>query len=360
MGLAVVAFFSVPALWKSLTRHEIEQPAAVQMNQVGTALEALSSNGHILYRIPVSSGQAIVAEEAKTRTEKTQVGDINADGSEEVVTGAYFTSGGIERRNVLRAFDSVGNKIFESPLGSPVTFRGAEYLGYYTIASVCLARSSKSPVDEIWTVVRHYRSPSFIVRLDCKGKVLGEYWHFGQVFGPIAVSLAGEDHEMIAFCGTNDVRDAADSSYPVLGILDPSKLVGRSQFSESDGFGFPRSGAELYYVRAENPYLSMPRDSSRGKGSFTYMRVTEDSSIFVQYASPTISGLPRFDYTFDKSMQLRSVSIDDDSRQILQQENLRNRSPLALDAFKSRLKAGVRYWDGKGWSRQVAKVHVQP
>jgi hypothetical protein len=367
IGLSAILFFSLDIPRNVFSSHESErpvphkvrQPAKVELNSVKTALDVLDPQGDVIFSIDVSEGEEVASGEAIYRLNRTQIGNLGADGSLEIITGTPAMVGGIVKRNLLRAFDQRGEPVFERQLAGPVQFRGEEYTPSYAICGLQIASvNGPSANSEIWVGLLHYRSPSVIARLDEAGNPLGEYWHFGHISAPQIVHLEGEDHPLIAFYGVNDVRDVADSSFPVFGILDPRKILGKSQFSESAGFGLPKSDAEMYYVRFADSISATPHDSTKGiKGACTFIRMTEDSSIVVHYDfSGAAAAVPRVDYTFDRTMKLRMVSFDDGARQMLQERTLKSKSPTKLERFRAYLKEAVRYWDGQRWRHEVTKV----
>lgn len=58
----------------------------------------------------------------------------------------------------------------------------------------------------------------------------------------------GQERKLVLF-GQNDTDEPNSLSYGEMIVLDPTKLPGKSEASESRGFGLPVAEAELYVIR---------------------------------------------------------------------------------------------------------------
>ena len=72
--------------------------------------------------------------------------------------------------------------------------------------------------------------------------------------------------------------------------------------------------------------------------------------------SRTVDGAPVFLFTFDNTMHLRAVSLDDHSRQLMFTRYLTDHGPHALDRFMQRIAGGISYWDGRKWRKDPTEV----
>ncbi|HUI64614.1 MAG TPA: hypothetical protein VL126_07225, partial [Bacteroidota bacterium] len=144
--------------------------------------------------------------------------------------------------------------------------------------------------------------------------------------------------------------------FAAIAVLDPAKIWGSTEASASRGFGFPVSTAELYYIKAELPRLPIPADSNRGKEAFLSLKTAQDSSLVFLCSTRTATGRPDFAFTFDKTMHLSGVSLDDNARQLMFTRYLSDHGPQALDRFMRRLAQGISYWDGRKWRKDPTEV----
>jgi hypothetical protein len=238
------------------------------------------------------------------------VADLNGDGKCEVLTTAPL-AGSNTSQALVRVFDSKQRLLFEREIGSPVKFRGVQYVDRMEAFPLVVVQDSAGKASEIIVAASAGRSPTVIARLDAKGNVLGEYWHFGTLHGLYAVDLDGDGHKEVICSGTNDANDELghpERSQAVFVVIDPRKLIGRNESRATRGFGFALSDAERVYVRL--PRSDMEKALGVSSGVKT-IQVTADSLLLVKLDNGASMNVPTFDYLFSNSLRLVSIKSND-------------------------------------------------
>lgn len=355
--MALLAFFSLRLV---TTKAHHNEPERVQMNAAGTALDVYGNNEKI-FEIEVSANATPPERERRVML-CTHIGDLDGDGKAEVVTGAPFYEGEREVSNVVRVYNGEGEPIARWPLGHSIDYRTTPYSNSFGIAGLWIRPGVAPGKPELLVGLNNERSPSCVLRLDQHGKTIGEYWHFGWLHGPQGVQLHGESGGLVLLVGVNDVEYRENISHPVVVVLDPTKLSGPSESSQSGGFGYPTSAAEIYYARAGNVDSSLVSNTRVLQPSFGPMvRFSPDSSFtaFGEFFVP--HGFPAVLYTFDNHLAVRDVWLSDHQRIELIGLYLTNKTPEGQREFQNDLKSKVEYWDGTRWKKEPAKVsHTSP
>ena len=199
--------------------------------------------------------------------------------------------------------------------------------------------------------------PGVWCALTAKGSVLGEYWHFGWLWGVTAMHLAGVDHELVLLSGANDTEYRSNNIYPALVVLDPSRIKGSVESGCSRGFGFAPSDAELYYLRSGNVNPDLISGAVVESPTFGYaVKVGTDSSLVVSEGFTLPEGFPNVMYTFDKEMKLQDAWMPDKQRMELMKTFLVNKTAAGFDEFVTDMEQKVRYWDGSQWKGEPVKI----
>ena len=359
-GLAAVGLLVLSGLTveQKLLSRKGGEPAAYEYNARGTGIEVFDRDRNHLWSIPVKDGIAARTNENEVFASWTGIADIEGNGRPDVITTTVFVDGSRSIANTMRVFDDQGILRFSLPLGRKVSFQGGDYQYYFGSGPFTTLKTAGNRPGEIIAVAVNYRSPCGIYRITPRGETLGEYWHYGWLRGMCVTTLAGMNHEVVVLSGVNEVNDKADSAFGAIAVLDPEKITGVTESTASPGFGFPPSAAELYYVRAELPRLPIDPDSSTGKDSFDRSAILGQDGSLTLYCSYRASDRrPRVSYTFDNHMTLQAVFLDDNSREVLKDRYLKDRSGAAFDRFLEQVRAGVSYWDGREWTRTPTGVN---
>jgi hypothetical protein len=324
-------------------------PSHLSYDEKASLLEVFGTDERPLFSLPVDNAMEIVAREKRIHVPMSLIDDVRGTGDNLLVTGVPLVDDPGHRPNVLRIYDGAKNMLLEKELGSPVTFRGERYTAYFGISSMISEPVHEGKGKDLFVGAVDARSPFCLYRLDHAGNILGEFWHFGHLGGCYRASPGRDGQTQLVLCGMNDVADVNNGSFPVILVLDPRKLSGRTESSASKGFGYPPNECELYYVKVERPGI----DKRSGvKGFIASMRVEQDSSMTFVYNNGIDPYLPIFYLNFNRNMELRNIWTEDLTRLVVFKND-----NAAVEAALAELKSGIRYWDGTRWT--VSRTHVR-
>ncbi len=198
-----------------------------------------------------------------------------------------------------------------------------------------------------------FRSPSIIARLDIRGRVRGEYWHYGHLVGLYNVSIGPERKERIVVTGINDVEEP-DNRVAVITLLNPREIKDTSEASASPGFGYRRSGAEEIYLRIPRTDIG----AALGKLPTVTRLISADSSgfrfIVVTALEEQFGG---FEFVFSENLEIREVlpidGIESVHADLLKKGKITSRFD---QSYMDALKNSVEYWDGHSWHKGYCRV----
>jgi hypothetical protein len=230
-----------------------------------------------------------------------------------------------------------------------VTFRGSPYElpSLINSGSVIALDTSDPGSPEIFVTSKSDRSPTAVLRFDRDGKLLGEYWHHGQIPAMYVRDLDGDGRNELVICGFDDVDDTAELSYPFIAVLDPRKITGVSESGATRGYGFGPSGAELRYLRL--PVTEYNRSVKTGAG-VGRMREVDGRLIFLWQTRVAGGDRYELDFVFTKSFEPLRVISSTQIHQLFEREYAAKRIPSRLDeAYLERLRGQVTSWSGERW-----------
>jgi hypothetical protein len=285
-------------------------PSFVHLNPEQNLIDVYGKDNTKLWSLPALALSRWEEENNGHRTSRVEVADLNGDGSGEVVTTAPL-AGTMSQQAFVRAFDSRHTLVFEREIGSPVEYRGVRYADRMDAWPLVIVQDSAGKGAEIIVAASGGRSPIVIARLDAKGNILGEYWHFGTLHGLFALDLDGDGRKEVIASGTNDVNDALgnpDVSQAVFVVIDPLKLTGRNESRATRGFGFSTSDAERAYIRFPRSDMEKALRSSNG---VRMIQRTADNLLVVKVDNGSVTSPVTFDYYFSNSLRLVSVKSND-------------------------------------------------
>lgn len=285
-------------------------PSYVHINPEQNLIDVYGTDNARLWSLPALAVRQWEEENSAYGTSRVEVIDFDGDGMGEVVTTAPL-AGRNSQQALVRAFDSRQNLLFEREIGIPVEFRGVRYADRMEAWPLVIVQDSDGRGSEIIVAASSGRSPTVIARLDAKGNILGEYWHFGTLHGLFVFDLDGDGRKEVIASGTNDANDELghpDRSQAVFVVIDPWKLIGRHESRATRGFGFSTSDAERTYIRL--PHSDM-EEALRVSSSVRTIRRTADSLLLVRVDNGDSMKTPAFDYHFSNSLRLVSLRSND-------------------------------------------------
>jgi hypothetical protein len=339
-----------------------EQPVAVFINASGTALEVKGERGTKLWDIPLNPRTRSQETDELTLSWCTRFSDIDNDGSTEVITGAPYLDGDDVVQNMIRIFDRSGGVRYLRLPGLTTTFEGARYTSNFSIKGILVLTPPGTREKKLFVVMSNDRSPSCLLHMTLTGEVMGEYWHFGWMRGPHRVSLRGGAHDFILLAGVNDTQYRSYGNYPAFAILNPFRILGRTESQQTRGFGFAQSQAEEYYGRAGDVDARLIAGQPVPKARFGYAtKIGQDSSFTLQGIFGGRESFPNVMYTFNASVALVEAWLTDSDRASLTSQFLIRKTPEGQMAFTRDLEAKVRWWDGRSWQATPIRIaHPKP
>ena len=285
-------------------------PLFIHLNPEQNLIDVYGKDHTKLWSLPALALSRWEEENNSHRTSRVEVADLNGDGTGEVVTTAPL-AGTTTPQALLRAFDSHHSLVFEREIGRPLVFRGARYAERMDAWPLVIVQDSSGRGAEIIVAASGGRSPSVISRVDAKGSILGEYWHFGTLNGLYTFDLDGNGRKEVIASGTNDIHDVLGDpgrSQAVFIVIDPLKLVGRNESRATRGFGFSTSDAERAYIRLPRSDMEKTLEISNG---VRMIQRTADSLLFIKVENGSVTSPITFDYYFSNSLRLVAVKSND-------------------------------------------------
>jgi hypothetical protein len=189
-----------------------------------------------------------------------------------------------------------------------------------------------------------------------RGELLGEYWHFGHLLRPRTVPSTAGSGEFVILMGSNDADSNGGGHFPIIAVLDPSKITGRSEATATRGFGLPASSAEVAYIRIPSS------DMDDGLHAVTtvvkgVMPGNDRRWSFIVEGKNDTTTISGFEYVFDASWRIEAVlSVDGNARiraGLLEKGLVHGQiDQQYLDALKN----SVEYWDGHRWMREFSLI----
>jgi hypothetical protein len=318
--------------------------------------EVYDKNENLLWQKPSRGLRDIQRTESTNGARYTLIGDLDGRGRNDVISMLPFESNNAQMmNNTIRIYDPNGHLIDSKALGTDVSYAGRIYPGaQFGGGGLALVHDPSGAGMDIVASTPHYRSPTVIARMNGRGELLGEYWHFGHLLRPRTVHSTAGSGEFVILMGSNDA-DSSGGDFPIIAVLDPSKITGRSEATTTRGFGLPASSAEVAYIR-------IPRsDIDDGfHAAISVIRVMPGNdgrwSFIVEGMNDT-TNISGFEYVFDASWRIEAVLSVDGNARI--RARLREKGLVhgQIDQqYLDALKNSVEYWDGHRWMREFSLV----
>jgi hypothetical protein len=164
--------------------------------------------------------------------------------------------------------------------------------------------------------------------------------------------------KVLVLGGVNDLEDEKGASYPVIIVLDPTKLKRKIESVGTPGFGFSLSQAELYYIRLPESDLSEALNAKCRVLSMVHTQYNHEDGLSFWVRGDSEGEIPIFQYFFSKrDMSVLGVKGEDHTSRVYADLVQQGRLSGTIDQqYLDGLKEGVRYWDGRDWQRQPVQV----
>jgi hypothetical protein len=355
-AMVIMASFALGLNYLFL-RGTVMNPEYVHVNLERMSMDVYSQKDELIWNKPIGGSAGSIQVAMDRREELSQVADVNHDGKKEVVTTYTLDRNGTNPlSSLVTVFNWDGSISRQRSLAILPSYRGEQYDSTFMAQGVLVLTGADESGTQIFVCLQNRRSPFALVRLDGRLNQLGAYWHFGHLHGPLQMTMA-DGHRVLLLWGIDDEATKQGVGGSTLVVLDPSKIIDVSESSATPGFGFPTSGAELYYIRFPDPdfvaSISASSDIRRIEG------ITENSIHLMQFIETADESFAGIEYVLDQSWrvtQVKPISGFDAHYRKLEAGGIVS-TQLSPDYFTA-LGHGVRYWDGHTWVGHSTEVKV--
>ena len=330
-----------------------DNPSRARYKPEQDVLEVFNKDDEILWQIPQQT------KYSRHHPDKAfQVTDINGDGKNEVVTSLPLLNEQITNINAIYVFSGSKKLLHEFDINiiREINYLGTKYYDKINPEYVLIDSVGERSEYEIFTTGSSARSPNVLTRMDRYGSILGQYWHFGIINGMISTDLNSDGKKEIIIYGRNDVGEVTREWFAFIAVLDPTKIIGNIESSASQGFGFTRSYAELFYLRL--PHANIDKTVQNNISVEIGSTMESDSKLILDFWTTGIqNGKDDFEYLFSNSMKV--LDVKSTSWTNIYYDSLANLGKVIgkIDQqYLDNLKNGVLYWDGKEWRKEVVQV----
>jgi hypothetical protein len=354
---ALVALGALISLWVPRAEEKMN-PSHVALNSAAQQLEVFDAHNHVLWTETSKRTAAYSSQESDLGISTNAVYDLNGDGLNEVVSTVSPLGAGHTGRDNVSFLSPTGEFLKVVKLGRSVSYSGASYDDSFATSGVAVVSGAGKPM--VIVTGHHFRSPTLVASLDAQGTLLGEYWHFGRLFGPYLVSLRQSGAQYLVLIGSNDKGDAEGKDFPVALVLDPGKIRGVTEGTESSGFGYPPSDAEIYRIRFPKTDMDGALKTKPGVLLFTKAERGNEQVLIFRVCGETRNRGWGFEYVFSENMDLvevRSQDVNERMHAELRRQGLVRGSVNA--EYLENLKARVEYWNGKQWTTSKSTVSLR-
>lgn len=341
------------------TRIKETNPAYKNYNVSQGRVEILNRNHEKLWELPSQSLQEAVDAETRYDTRRTIVADLDGDGKNEVLTtlqvGAESTP-----PTCFKVFDAKPQLKFQKCFNEDFSYLGRTYYGPQFNTDVFVLNDLDPGKREIFLIATNYgRSPCFVARLDNQCNEIGKYWHFGNLGTILLFDIDKNGKKELILGGTDDARDSTHGEFPMIVVLDPTKIIGDKKATSAPGFGFPYSDTEVYCIQLP---LSDMNIALKANAAVQRIDTSRNAALSFVLHSGRTEKYPeseeiQFEYFFARDMSVIEVTSGNATDRIHDLMVQQGRLTGKMDKlYLENLKNDVRYWDGKEWRREVVKV----
>jgi len=335
-----------------------EAPRYVNYNTSTLLVEILNAGFERLWQFKSDNLISRNQDERNIHVKYTDLVDLDRDGTNEILTSMAAVGKSDTPGQDFRIYAADGELLVKKQFSEEVNYLDRTYSPYFNAGGfVTLMDSVHGSVDIFLLIVNHGRSPSALIRMNRKGEVIGKYWHFGQLVSLYEEDLDADGRPELILTGSNDVDDSVSDEYPVLIVLDPSKVVGEKKSTACPGYQMPTSNAERFYLKF--PRNDMDRLYHLSGVGTSIEHEAENLLRYRVQSDYGIEGMYNVEYLFTRQMELVRVESN------TQAEALRARldesgklSRRSEPDFIKSLEKGVRYWNGSGWEARLTPVSI--
>jgi hypothetical protein len=355
---AVFAALAVLALVTTIVvprRNAAPNPAYVSLNSEAQCMEVYDAANQLAWTLPSKMTYSYADQERDIGTSATIVYDLDRDGRNEVLSAISPLGAGESSRSSVSYISSSGDIIKRVELGRSFKYADRLFADDFATSGLAIVTINQNPV--VVATLHHFRSPTAVISLDAQGKLLGEYWHYGRLLGPYSAASAEFGPNALVLTGSNDVGDTEGRDFPIAVVVDAGKLQGVRQGTESSGFGYPVSEAEIYKIRFPKTDMDLAAKAKPGVLRFLERERGGEHILLFRVVGRSHALAWSFDYVFSEAMDLLEVKSSDSNPRSHAELKRQGLVRGTIDArYLERLAEGVQYWDGSAWKHSKSRV----
>ncbi len=258
--------------------------------------------------------------------------DIDGDGRNEVLFAVRRRQDRYGR-GIVFCFDNRGVELWRFVAGGEMRFGGRSYSPDYRISGFATHDFSGNGRLETAVISNQFPQwPCQLALLDCRGRKLGEFWNSGYLRDIAFQDIDGDGRDEIVAVGINNQYG------PCLAVFDPGRVSGCSPQSGEFRSDTLPPGSEEYYLTFPRSDVSLARGD--GAEGFQDVGITANKHLMANTV---------YNMIFELGFDLRCLYVDWGHGFVSKHEELRTagKVPWDLDdAYRRRMKEGIRYWDG--------------
>ena len=360
-GGAMFAMGIIAAATLLLTRDTPDSnPSFVHINTEQGMLEVYNRSREKLWQLPGVNVQNAMDPQLYQQTQRAEVTDIDGNGKNEVLCSVTLAGPEGQPRTGFSIFSWKKARIAFTEFVRPIHYRGVDYPSVLTPSGFAVGQKEGNEKD-IFVVALNERSPMLLARVDPRGEVRGEYWHFGHLPLILSEDIDNDGKEEIVLGGVDDTQDGHGGRFPVVVILDPLTLKSISESPATIGFG-KTSMAEKYHIRFPVSDIEL---AINAPGAVTEMDTISfnGQSALSFWVKQRLSGeiAVAFEYIFSRSLEILAVRSSGPSDILHGRLVQEGRLSGTIDSgYLDNLRRGVRFWNVQGWSSSKVAATAPP
>jgi hypothetical protein len=279
--------------------------------------------------------------------------DLDNEGKNEIITTIPLFGEEDQKNNILQVFDYKGDLKFRKYYTvDSIGFKGIKYITKNSTYGILIDDFSEKGKKEILANIHTNFSPSAIFRLDNKGNILGEYWHYGGYQLTDSYILDNGSQKLVIICGYENVTQRG-----FIAAIDPAKIIGKTESSQTRGFGYTASKAEVFYIALPNP-REMLKSELMSWVILTQYSKQKDLFQFQWRMNRDDNSTSAFYYSFSKDMKIIDIKLSSQAELFYHGLVEKGRiKKYSEEKLIDDLKNEILYWDGKEYRKEWCRVN---
>jgi hypothetical protein len=279
------------------------KPPLAQVRLEGQILVALDSQGKEAWRYDLGGPALDASLLASAHLARPWVGDLDGDGSVEVLFPHSRPEGDPETSRLI-CLDRNGSVRWIKLAGRTVRTRAESFAAPFFLGALHVLNTREGK-RILWAAVHHLYYPTQVALLNVRGEIEREYWHSGNIHISTVGDLNGDGVDEAYMAGVaNGYRKA------VLVVLDPRRMGGASREENPD---YQLLDMEPPYEEAR---LLLPRtaltEGLTKYGAVEMIRLERSSIILgVREAPDWGNQSPEVLFHFNARVEVEKVALND-------------------------------------------------